>query len=222
MNRKSVILISALSFGWLIVMSGLSSLLPYLAAIGVLTFLAITFYRGRQGRTSTHVGATDYASGDTTLPLVAQLQSHFARNQSQRLQNALAHLPAWPISARIQAAAQELLALKQSIYRAQREGLPAPMFQRYLDNTTQAADTVWQLASKLDAISQNQVAYVVVEGTLEREDQRLQRLQRLIKETHEGIAILLAEGIQSETLQTVEQDLSALHQAIRILQTKSN
>lgn len=36
--------------------------------------------------------------------------------------------------------------------RAQAEGVPAPMIDRYLQNVSQAAETVWQLMSKVDAV----------------------------------------------------------------------
>jgi len=93
------------------------------------------------------------------------------------------------------------------------------VIQRYLANTAQAAATVWRLASTIDAIGQNRIAYSVVEAEMSREDQRLQQLQSAIKETHEGLAIVLAAGIQSLTLQTVGEDLAAFNQAIKLLQT---
>jgi len=181
--------------------------------------MAYCFTRHQAGKLSVPSATSQRNAGTATTGLVDLLTVHFARNQGQRLHETLTSLPAWPITTRIQATAQELLTLKRSIYRAQREGVPAAVIQRYLDNTTQAAATVWQMASTIDAIGQNQIAYTVVEAEMNHEDQRLEQLQCAIKETHEGIAIVLAAGIQSTTLQTVGEDLAAFNQAIKLLQT---
>jgi hypothetical protein len=223
MNRDHVVRIAAIVFGLLVLyalrdallivllvlIAGIIGLLPYGVAIGLLILVGYVIYRYRR--------TTD--SPDTSL--ASQLQSHFVRNNGHRLEQTLSRLPEWLITTRIKATAHELLTLKRSIYRAQAEGVPASLIQRYLSNTTQAADTLWQLASKIDAIGQNQIAYSVVEAQLQREDQRLHQLQRSIRETHEGIALVLAAGIQSDTLQTVEHDLLALSQAIKFLQAKA-
>jgi hypothetical protein len=212
MNHTSLIRVVAVVFG-LLVLYALRDALPGVLAlaIGLLPFvlLGVVLYR-RHGTSPSHASS-----------LAEQLQAQFARNQAQRLEQTLSQLPAWPITTRIKATAHELLTLKRSIYRAQAEGVPSSLIQRYLSNTTQAADTLWSLASKVDAIGQNQVNYAVVEGLLQREEQRLQQLQHSIKETHEGIAVVIAAGIQSDTLQTVEEDLSALSQAVRFLQAKA-
>jgi hypothetical protein len=216
MNRTTVIRIVAVVFGLLVLyalrdvlviaLAVAFVLLPYALALGLLVLGGVAFYR--RHRTNHNARAT----------LTERLQSQFARNQAPGLERTLSQLPAWPITTRIKATAHELLTLKRSVYRAQAEGVPSSLIQRYLSNTTQAADTLWSLASKVDAIGQNQITYTVVEGLLQREELRLQQLQHSIKETHEGIAVMIAAGIQSDTLQTVEEDLSALSRAIKFLQ----
>jgi hypothetical protein len=213
-NRTTVIWIVAAVLGALVLYAlrdmlllALILMLPFIL-IGLLVLGVVMVYR----RSSAHGVSTSLAE---------QLQSQFARNQAAGLEKALSRLPDWPISTRIKATAQELLTLKRSIYRARAEGVPSSLIERYLANTAQAAETVWHLASKVDAIGQNQIDYTVVEGMLQREEQRLYQLQRSIKETHEGIAVVIAAGIQSDSLQTVEEDLSALSQAVKFLQAKA-
>jgi hypothetical protein len=210
MNRTTLTHIIAVVFGML-VLYGLRDVLPGILTmvIGLLPFvlLSVAFYRRQRA---------DY---NPTASLVDRLQSQFERNQALRLEQTLSQLPEWQIATQIKATAHELLTLKRSIYRAQAEGVPTSLIQRYLGNVSQAADTLWQLASKIDAIGQNDVTYSVVQAQLRQEELRLQQLQQSIRETHEGIAVVIAAGIQSDTLRTVEEDLSALSQAIKFLQS---
>lgn len=163
--------------------------------------------------------ARRHTAAQPSTTVAQRLQSQFARDSERGLTAALAQLPAWPISARITATAHELLTLQRGIARAEAEGVPASLAARYRRNTAQAADTLWQLASKVDAMAQNGVAYAVVAGMLEREDQCLAQLQESIHEAHEGIAVAIAAGIQSDALQDVEADLTALSRAIRTIET---
>src|SRR5215217_5619792 len=151
MNRNAVMRMSALAFGalvlfvlrdvfkvaFVVLMGGVILLLPYLIAMGILVFLLVMAYRfthHQSGRPSVQSDTPQRNAGTATTGLVDQLTAHFARNHAQRLHETLTSLPAWPITTRIQATAQELLTLKQSIYRAQREGVPPTVIQRYLDN----------------------------------------------------------------------------------------
>ena len=150
-------------------------------------------------------------------PLVQRLHTAFRRNQPAQLEQALAGLPAWPISQQVQVTAQSLLTLKQSIYRAQVEGVPAPLIQRYLNNTTQAAETLWQLASKVDALGKQQVGYALVAPRLQQEGLHVVQLQQTAQAAQEGIALLVVSGIQTDALRHADEDLSALTRAMKDL-----
>lgn len=155
---------------------------------------------------------------NSTRELTDSLATAFERNNARKLHHALAQLPSWPISQHLQHTAQELLDLKRSIYRAQAEGVPAPMIERYLQNMSQAAETVWQFASKVDAVGLQQVSYDLVAPRLQQEELKLQQLRQALKDSHEGIALLILSGARSDVLQEVEDDLRALTQAIKSLE----
>ena len=150
--------------------------------------------------------------------LSEDLMLAFKRNNMRQLQYALAKLPTWPITQHIQQTAQELVELKRSVYRAQAEGVPASMIERYLQNMNQAAETVWQLASKVDAVGLQNIGYQIVAPRLHQEEIKLQQLQDAIKASHEGIALLILSGTTSNLLQDVEEDLRALTTAIKRLE----
>ena len=92
------------------------------------------------------------------------------------------------------------------------------MIERYLQNMSQAAKTVWQLASKVDAVGLQQVPYDLVAPRLQQEEWKLQQLRQVLKDSHEGIALLILSGARSDVLQEVEDDLRALTQAIKSLE----
>ncbi|NTU80103.1 MAG: hypothetical protein HGA45_11970 [Chloroflexales bacterium] len=197
------------------------SALPSLLALGVIGALSYIAYR----YVTTHKGSVVPAAlgGQTAAPhgsreLTDGLAVAFRRNNTRQLQLTLAKLPPWPISQHIQHTAQELTDLKRSIYRAQAEGVPAPMVERYLQNMGQAAESVWQLASKVDAVALQQVPYALVAPRLQQEEQQLQQLQQALKDSREGIALLILSGTRSEVLGEVEDDLRALTQAIKGLE----
>ncbi len=92
------------------------------------------------------------------------------------------------------------------------------MIERYLQNMSQAAETVWQFASKVDAVGLQQVSYDLVAPRLQQEELKLQQLRQALKDSHEGIALLILSGARSDVLQEVEDDLRALTQAIKSLE----
>lgn len=197
------------------------SLLPGLIPLVVALAIGVVVVRSvRQPQTifpHNHraIPGTSPVPTPSPTPLAQRLQTAFRRNQAAQLDQALATLPTWPITHRVRETARVLLALKQSIYRAQIEGVPAPIVQRYLGNTIQAADALWELASKLDALGQQRIAYELVALQLLGEEQRLAQLHQSAQAAQEGIALLIVSGIQSDAFQKVDEDLSALTQAVK-------
>jgi hypothetical protein len=186
-----------------------------LGGIGVLGYIAYRYVTRPRDIPAAHRRHAAPANGIRELS--DGLAAAFRGNNPRRLQQGLARLPPWPVSQHIQQTAQELIELKRSIYRAQAEGVPAPMIERYLQNMGQAAESVWQLASKVDAVALQQVPYAVVAPRLQEEELRLQQLQQALKDSHEGIALLILSGTRSDVLHEVEDDLRALTQAIKRL-----
>lgn len=195
-------------------------LIPVLCIVGGVALVRSLRQRSQQSQTAPLAGLTTHATTATTPslpPLVQRLNTAFRRNQPVQLQQALASLPAWPISQQVNITAQALLELKQSIYRAQTEGAPAPMIQRYLQNTNQATETLWQLASKVDALGKQQVAYELIAPHLQQEAQQVAQLQQTARSAQEGIALLVVSGIQTDALRRADEDLSALTRAMKEL-----
>ncbi|NTU83155.1 MAG: hypothetical protein HGA45_27920 [Chloroflexales bacterium] len=58
------------------------------------------------------------------------------------------------------------------------------MVERYPRNMTEAAETVWQLASKADAVGLQQISYTLVAPRLQQEALRLQQLHQAIQASH--------------------------------------
>ena len=208
----------------LLVITALPTLLV-LAGIGALGYVAYRYLVTQRGAPALPALGLSPPSPHGTRELTDGLATSFRRNNTRQLQHALAKLPPWPIAQHIQQTAQELTELKRSIYRAQAEGVPATMIDRYLQNLSQAAETVWQLASKVDAVGLQQVPYEIVAPRLQQEEQTLQQLRQALKDAHEGIALLILSGTKSDVLHEVEDDLRALTHAIKRLelaQTHSN
>lgn len=158
-----------------------------------------------------------------TQELSERLRIAFVRNNTRQMHNILLRLPNWPISQQIQQTATGLVELKRSIARAQAEGVPVAMIERYMNNLNQAAESVWQLASKVDAVGLQQISYDIVAARLHQEDRKLDQLQQALTAAHEGIALLILSGTKSDVLADIEDDLHALTQAIKnleVLQTQ--
>lgn len=117
--------------------------------------------------------------------------------------------------------AQPLLALKRSVYRPQADGVPSPIVARFLNNTTPAAGSLKQIASKLDAPGQQGVNYILVAPRRVQEEYRLAQLQAAAHTAQETIALLIVSGIQRDRLAQVDDDLSALPQAVKQLHPNS-
>lgn len=197
------------------------ALIPPILLVGLLGGLAYGGYRYLAGRRSGSAPTNlpiMRSSTDPAAALAPTLATAFRRNNVPQLQRALAQLPPWPITQQIQQVVPDLVELKRSLYRAQAEGVPAALVERYLGNLTQAADAVWQLASNVDAVNQQQVAYRLVEPRLAQEAQQLQQLQHAMKASHDGIALLILSGTKRDTLQAVEDDLYALTTAVKRLE----
>ena len=195
--------------------------LPLAGVVAVVMLVGYGFFRTLRTKATTaatrHIQGAPHP-GERTKELADDLAVAFNHNNMRRVQQALAHLPPWPITQDIQQTAQALAALKRSIYRAQAEGVPATMVARYLHNMNQAADTVWQLASKVDAVGLQNISYQVVAPRLAQEAINVQQLQQAINAAHEGIALLILAGTKSDALQDVEDDLRALTHAVTRLE----
>lgn len=202
---------------FLLVITALPTLLA-LAGIGALGYIAYRYFVTKRGAPQLPALGLPSAAPQGTRELTDSLATSFRRNNARQLQHALAKLPPWPIAQHIQQTADELTELKRSIYRAQAEGVPAPMIDRYLQNVSQAAETVWQLASKVDAVGLQRVPYELVAPRLQQEEQTLQQLRQALKDAHEGIALLILSGTKSDVLHEVEDDLRALTHAIKRLE----
>jgi hypothetical protein len=189
-----------------------------LACIGALGYVAYRSLAARRGAPALPALGLSPAAPQGTRELTEGLMVAFRRNNTGQLQHTLAKLPPWPVSQHIQQTAQELTELKRSIYRAQAEGVPAPMIDRYLQNLGQAAETVWQLASKVDAVGLQRIPYELVAPRLQQEELTLQQLRQALKDSREGIALLILSGTRSEVLREVEDDLRALTDAIKRLE----
>ena len=186
-----------------------------LGFVAVLGYFAYT-YLVKSGYLSSKISKT--TANVRTKELSEDLALVFKRNDMRKVQHILIHLPAWPITQQIQQTAQTLAELKRSVYRAQSEGVPASMIERYLQNMNQAATTIWQLASKVDAVGLQTVSYQLVSPRLHQEEVKLQQLQDAMKASHEGIALLILAGTTSNLLQEVDDDLRALTAAIKSLE----
>ncbi|MDZ4721813.1 MAG: hypothetical protein SH847_25415 [Roseiflexaceae bacterium] len=195
----------------LLVLGSLSlvvAIFPLIIVVGIAILIVRAIWPSTQRQITTrqmHPSAT---------PIMQRLQSAFRRNHAADLDRALATLPAWPISHQLQETTHVMLALNQSIYRAQAEGVPASIIQRYLSTTQRASESMWALASKLDALGQQPVTYALIAPRLHEEATHLEQLQHSAQAAQDGIALLIVSGIQSGTFQHVDQDLSALTDAV--------
>lgn len=187
-------------------------LVPLLFLWGLVSALRWLFHTIQ---TSSVGAATSAHASAPQTTRYQNLRVAFRRSQDAVLERELSVLPPWPIRTQIQDAALSLLALKRSIYRAQAEGVPEPILKRYLGNTEQAADALWRLASKLDALGLQQVPYQVFEERLQVEANTVQQIQRTAHAAQEGVAMLIVSGIQSEGLLLASEDLSALTAAVQ-------
>lgn len=169
----------------------------------------------KQLTTSPFVKPATPTPSQYTSPLIQRLHTAFRRNQAADIDRVLSSLPSWPITYQLQATALVLLALKRSVYRAQVEGVPSSIIQRYLSNLEQASEILWQLASKVDALGQQNIAYELVAPRLEQEAAQLKQLQQSAQTAQDSIALLILSGIQSSGIQTIDEDLSALTVAIK-------
>lgn len=198
-------------------LSMIIAIFPLLIVIGV----GIVIVRSLRPRSHQQPHARQ--SHTATTPMIQRLTSAFRRNHLADLDRALATLPAWPISYQLRETASVVLALNQSIYRAQAEGVPASIVQRYLSHTQRASESMWTLASKLDALGQQPVSYDLIAPRLHEEAAHLAQLQRSAQAAQDGIALLIVSGIQSGTFQHVDQDLAALTDAVKaLMSTTSN
>jgi len=189
-----------------------------LGGIGVLGFVAYRYLATQKGIALPPALSVPLGAPRGTRELSDSLATAFRRNNPRRLQHALTTLPPWPITQQLQATTDTLFELKRSIYRAQAEGVPASMMARYLQNLNQAAETIWQLASKVDAVGLQRVPYALVAPRLQQEELTLQQLQQALTDAREGIALLILSGMKSDVLHEVEEDLRALTQAIKHLE----
>lgn len=214
--RNYISLLATLLFSILI------SVLPSILLFGLfiaIGYFAYKYITNNKNRAIASEINSQVNTNNRIKELSEDLATAFKRNNARKLQHSLAKLPPWPITHHIQQTAQELSELKRSVYRAQAEGVPQSMIDRYLQNMNQAAETVWQLASNVDAVGLQQVSYLVVAPRLQQEEMKLQQLQQAIKASHEGIALLILSGTKSNILQDVEDDLRALTQAVKSLES---
>ncbi len=205
------------SYFFFTVFTLLAILFPFVC-IGAIGYFVYKYLRDNKNATATPNINIQNPSTSSTKELTESLDVAFKRNNTRQLQHTLTKLPSWPISQRIQQTAQELIEFKRSIYRAQAEGVPASMIERHLQNMHQAAGTVWQIASKVDAVGLQNVPYNLVAPRLDQEELKLQQLQQAIKDSHQGIALLILSGTKSDVLQEVEDDLRSPILAIKSLE----
>lgn len=189
-----------------------------LGGIGVVGFVAYRYLTTQESIALPPALTIPAGAPRGTRELSNSLATSFRRNNPRKLQHALAALPPWPITRQLQATTDALFELKRSIYRAQAEGVPTPMIDRYLQNLDQAAATVWQLASKVDAVGIQRIPYELVAPRLQQEELTLEQLRQALTGAHEGVALLILSGAKSDVLHEVEDDLRALTQAIKHLE----
>jgi len=189
-----------------------------LGGIGVVSYVAYRYLMTQKGMALPPALNIPVGAPRGTRELSNSLATSFRRNNPRRLQHTLAVLPTWPITLQLQATTDALFEMKRSIYRAQAEGVPAPMIDRYLQNLDQAAEIVWQLASKVDAVGLQRIPYELVAPRLQQEELTLAQLRQALTGAHEGVALLIFSGTKSDVLHEVEDDLRALTRAIKRLE----
>lgn len=151
-------------------------------------------------------------------PIRDTLRYAFERDYTVRVRTTLQALPDWPIRPLLLATADELFALKRSVQRAQAEGVPASFLQRISANIHQAAEGTWQVASKIDAVAQQPVDYLLLQPRIEQEMQKLRELIGSLKHAQEGIALLTLSSSHHDALANAELDLQALTRAVKLLE----
>jgi hypothetical protein len=186
--------------------SGMAALLLMLIGL-VATVAGVTYFLTNRTFTSSSVSST--------YPLTEQLQTAFNSNNTRTILVIVRSLPSWPIRELIITVVQQLFTLKNSIQRARNEGVPESYLQRLSENIDLAANGIWQMVSKLDAVARQQVTYETIAAKLENEALQLQGLLQSLRQTHEGLALITLTDAHHENLQRAETDLYALAQAIR-------
>jgi hypothetical protein len=142
--------------------------------------------------------------------LTEQLRFYYSENEPKQIIKCLGSLPPWQAGELIKQATNELFELDASIKAAQTAEVSQTMLKSFKQNALQAAEGLWRIAGKLEAVGKQNVEYKDIEPRLQTYETKLTRLITAIQQARMGLAVLTLADSGDDALLNAETGLHAL------------